>query len=144
MKLRKTIEYLQALSGANVWLFTYFQLLKGNSLDYIPSNSLVNTVDKKNFSENDKKLMDKINKIAKKHQFFHWYVEFPEVFSTERGGFDCILTNQPWDILKLKEMEFFLGLDDKILATHNNSERKKLIKSLKKNKHNLLNNSEIL
>ncbi len=37
-------------------------------------------------------LMKMIRKIAKNNRFFHWYIEFPEVFSSDRGGFDCILT----------------------------------------------------
>ncbi|MCB9264312.1 MAG: restriction endonuclease [Lewinellaceae bacterium] len=32
--------------------------------------------------------------IAEKKRFFHWFLEFPEVFA--RGGFDCILGNPPF------------------------------------------------
>ena len=32
--------------------------------------------------------------IAGKKRFFHWFLEFPEVFA--RGGFDCILGNPPF------------------------------------------------
>ncbi len=32
--------------------------------------------------------------IAAERRFFHWCIEFPEVF--ERGGFDCILGNPPF------------------------------------------------
>jgi len=31
---------------------------------------------------------------ANKHRFFHWFLEFPEVF--QKGGFDCILGNPPF------------------------------------------------
>ncbi|WP_018627076.1 Eco57I restriction-modification methylase domain-containing protein [Niabella aurantiaca] len=31
---------------------------------------------------------------AQEHHFFHWFIEFPEVFS--EGGFDCILGNPPF------------------------------------------------
>ena len=34
------------------------------------------------------------NVTAQEHRFFHWFLEFPEVFST--GGFDCILGNPPF------------------------------------------------
>lgn len=38
--------------------------------------------------------------LAGEKRFFHWKVEFPEVFYTERGekdnwGFDCIIGNHP-------------------------------------------------
>jgi len=40
-------------------------------------------------------------KIAKDKNFFHWKVEFPEVFYTDKGekenpGFDCVIGNPPW------------------------------------------------
>jgi uncharacterized protein (DUF433 family) len=31
---------------------------------------------------------------AQEHRFFHWFLEFPEVF--QRGGFDCVLGNPPF------------------------------------------------
>ena len=31
---------------------------------------------------------------AAEKRFFHWFLEFPEVFSD--GGFDCILGNPPF------------------------------------------------
>ena len=44
--------------------------------------------------------------VAAQHRFLHWPVTFPEVFSTERGeplaepGFDAILGNPPWDMVR--------------------------------------------
>jgi len=32
--------------------------------------------------------------VAEKKRFFHWFIEFPEVFAN--GGFDCILGNPPY------------------------------------------------
>ncbi|MEW8439612.1 MAG: DNA methyltransferase [Candidatus Thiodiazotropha taylori] len=32
--------------------------------------------------------------MAERKRFFHWFLEFPEVF--EKGGFDCILGNPPY------------------------------------------------
>lgn len=39
--------------------------------------------------------------IALQNRFFHWRLEFPEVFS--KGGFDCVLGNPPWDLVQAKE-----------------------------------------
>ncbi len=36
----------------------------------------------------------KATAIAHEQRFFHWFIEFPEVFS--EGGFDCILGNPPF------------------------------------------------
>lgn len=43
--------------------------------------------------------------LAEEHRFFHWYIEYPEVFA--QGGFDCVLGNPPWDVSQLSEEEYF-------------------------------------
>ena len=49
--------------------------------------------------------------IAEDYHFFHWELEFPEVFGKDRFGFDAILGNPPWDISKPKSQEFFSNVD---------------------------------
>ncbi|MCC6447924.1 MAG: DUF433 domain-containing protein, partial [Chitinophagaceae bacterium] len=66
--------------------------------------------------------------LAIKHKFFHWPLEFPDVF--EQGGFDVMLGNPPWERIKLQETEYFLTRDSKISNARTASERKKLIKEL--------------
>ena len=46
-------------------------------------------------------VVDAANQLAKEKRFFHWPLEFPEVF--KQGGFDCILGNPPWERIKLQE-----------------------------------------
>jgi hypothetical protein len=62
------------------------------------------------------------------HRFFHWQLEFPEVF--ERGGFDCVLGNPPWEKIKLQELEFFAERDPVIAQAPNKAARQKLIELL--------------
>ncbi|MDZ7622251.1 MAG: hypothetical protein U5O69_07715 [Candidatus Competibacteraceae bacterium] len=37
---------------------------------------------------------------------FHWGFEFDEILH-QRGGFDAIITNPPWEIFKPQAKEFF-------------------------------------
>lgn len=46
-----------------------------------------------------------IRQLAELHRFFHWELEFPEIFA--RGGFDAMLGNPPWDVQKPNSKEFF-------------------------------------
>lgn len=130
-KLKKNSQYKQALDQANIWTSTYFWPFEGNVLNEIPSYTIIEQLREGKTEIRTNKLTKKIDKIAIKNNFFHWYIEFPEVFSSERRGFDCILTNPPWETLQLKEMEFFAGIDNEILNAPNQSERRKLIKKLK-------------
>jgi hypothetical protein len=45
--------------------------------------------------------------IAKKQSFFHWPLEFPEIFDRARPGFDVVLANPPWEKLKVERHDFF-------------------------------------
>ena len=49
--------------------------------------------------------------VAARHRFFHWELEFPDVFREEGAGFDAVLGNPPWDIAKPVSMEFFSNID---------------------------------
>ncbi len=46
-----------------------------------------------------------IKSARRKWRIFHWCIEFPEVL--KKGGFDAIVTNPPWNILKPNSNEFF-------------------------------------
>ncbi|WP_376793272.1 Eco57I restriction-modification methylase domain-containing protein [Thermoflexus sp.] len=68
--------------------------------------------------------------LAQEHRFFHWPLEFPEVFA--QGGFDVVLGNPPWERIKLQEQEFFAARDPEIANTPNAAERKRRIAQLPK------------
>ena len=51
------------------------------------------------------------DRIAAEMRFFHWELEFPDVFREAGSGFDAILGNPPWDIAKPVSKEFFSNLD---------------------------------
>lgn len=43
---------------------------------------------------------------AATHRYFHWCVEFPEVFAYD-GGFDVMCGNPPWDKIKVEDKKWF-------------------------------------
>mgnify|MGYP001183205851 CR=1 FL=1 len=73
--------------------------------------------------------------LARNNRFFHWPLEFPEVF--EQGGFDVVLGNPPWERIKLQEQEFFATRDPEIANAPNAAARKRLIKRLAETKPEL-------
>ena len=66
--------------------------------------------------------------LAAAQPFFHWSLEFPEVFAT--AGFDVMLGNPPWERIKLAEKEFFATRDREIAEAPNKASRERLIKGL--------------
>ncbi|SAL49304.1 Eco57I restriction-modification methylase domain-containing protein [Caballeronia concitans] len=46
--------------------------------------------------------------MAKAARLLHWPLAFPDVM-IERGGFDVVIGNPPWERIKLQEQEFFAG-----------------------------------
>lgn len=68
--------------------------------------------------------------IAAEYAFFHWPVEFPAVF--ERGGFDLVVGNPPWEKVELKEKEFFAERNPAVADARNAAERKRMIADLQR------------
>lgn len=79
-----------------------------------------------------KKRATQLKDIEKLHPF-HWGYEFDQVMN-ERRGFDIIITNPPWDILKPLAKEFF-ALPSKLVSKNKmrieefDEERDKLLQS---------------
>ncbi|MBI3651104.1 MAG: ATP-binding protein [Acidobacteria bacterium] len=67
---------------------------------------------------------------------FHWGYEFDRII-VERGGFDAIITNPPWEIFKPQAKEFFAEYSD--LVTKN----KMTIKDFEKEQAKLLKQADV-
>ncbi|MBF0124998.1 MAG: N-6 DNA methylase, partial [Magnetococcales bacterium] len=88
-------------------------------------------------------LKQEIQRLAQQYRFFHWHLEFPEVFQPPaagkpvdheimgwRGGFDVLLGNPPWERIKLQEQEFFAARSQPIATAANAAARSQLIQAL--------------
>ena len=70
-----------------------------------------------------------VRRISEEQRFFHWCVEFPEVFAANKG-FDVMCGNPPWDKLQMEEEKWFAGKDEDIVKAANQAERKEKIAKL--------------
>jgi hypothetical protein len=65
---------------------------------------------------------------AERHRFFHWHAEFPHVHAA--GGFDVLLSNPPWERIKIQEKEWFASRAPDIATATNKAARDRLIRAL--------------
>ncbi|WP_051273673.1 Eco57I restriction-modification methylase domain-containing protein [Desulfotruncus alcoholivorax] len=88
-------------------------------------------------------LRQEIQRLAEQYQFFHWHLEFPDVFRVPddgekpeneqagwSGGFDVVLGNPPWEKMQTEELQFF-ALRDPEIARLKGVKRKSAISALK-------------
>ena len=61
---------------------------------------------KANFQALTDEFKTEVSYIARQQRFFHWCVEFPEVFAYD-GGFDVMCGNPPWDKIKVEDKKWF-------------------------------------
>lgn len=85
--------------------------------------------------------IEETRQLQREYRFFHWHIEFPEVFGDPEsigkkgphgwpGGFSCLLGNPPWERVKIQEQEFFASRDPEIAQAPNAAARGRLIKKL--------------
>ncbi|MCT9008288.1 Eco57I restriction-modification methylase domain-containing protein [Streptomyces rhizosphaerihabitans] len=84
---------------------------------------------------------EEIVRLSQEYRFFHWYLEFPEVFTVPdspsapgvdpvtgwAGGFDCVLGNPPWDKVDFKDQEYFSVVEPSIAAISGTARRKAIV-----------------
>ena len=63
-------------------------------------------------------------RVAAEMHFFHWELEFPDVFRQAGSGFDAILGNPPWENLQPNPEEFFSNRDP-LFRTYGRPEKTK-------------------
>lgn len=82
-----------------------------------------------------------IQHLQHEYRFFHWHLEFPEVFGDPEslaekgpegwpGGFSCVLGNPPWEKVKVENKSFFAQQAPEISQAPNASVRQTMIDSL--------------
>jgi hypothetical protein len=70
-----------------------------------------------------------VDRLRDEYGFFHWHLEFPDIFRVAdgggtgidevtgwAGGFTVLLGNPPWDTVEFKEKEYFSIVDPSIAA----------------------------
>lgn len=128
--LHQNKDYLKNKIACDLYTAAFFASKTKNNHANIPLSEDIFDVQKEN-AENQMRpgIREEAVNISKQYKFFHWKIEFPEIF--QRGtGFDCVLGNPPWDVSQLNEVEYFANVAPEI-AELKGVVRKKKIEELK-------------
>lgn len=88
---------------------------------------------------------DEIVRLREQYAFFHWHLEFPEVFRVPEegesvgaesggvdpgtgwaGGFSCVVGNPPWDKVDFMDKEYFSVVEPEIAAISGTARRTRI------------------
>lgn len=129
-ELRKKQEFVRARAACDLFIAA-FLLPKIGAAPTGPSERTVPTTEEIWMALNQGKIRNAMldaPKAAREARALHWPLEFPDIM--QRGGFDVVLGNPPWERVKLQEQEFFALRDAEIATAKNAAARKKLIDQL--------------
>ena len=93
--------YKQLKLAFDSWCAIWFW--PGDLLDHVPTPL--------DFQSVPKETMRIVRQLATELKFFHWELEFPDVFGPHRTGFDAVVQNPPWETLEPNSLEFFSNHD---------------------------------
>ena len=130
-ELRKGQAFVRATAAANLYVAA-FLLPKVGGAPAGASARTVPTTEELWMALNQGKIrqaMTDAPKAARRARAFHWPLEFPDVM--QRGGFDVVLGNPPWEVMQLSETEYFASSKPEIANTAG-VKRKKAIDELAK------------
>ncbi|NEC64784.1 DNA methyltransferase [Streptomyces sp. SID9727] len=137
----ESTEYVRALHVADAWCAAFMWRKKADAPMAVTEEVFRNLQDPSSDAA-PQSTHDEIVRLRTQYGFFHWHLEFPEVFSVQEswagadeatgwaGGFDCVVGNPPWERIKLKEQEFFAQRDVNIATAPNAAARRALIAEL--------------
>jgi Eco57I restriction-modification methylase len=94
---------------------------------------------------------EEVSRLAKQYRFFHWHLEFPDVFTVPddlsdaenvdqgwTGGFSALLGNPPWEQVEVDDKSFFAAVAPEISAEKLSARRQLLIAKLAEDEPELL------
>ncbi|MGC4816833.1 Eco57I restriction-modification methylase domain-containing protein [Micromonospora sp. DT63] len=135
-------EYAHAKQVADAWCAS-FMWKKTKGSPQAVTHGVFRAIEGSNAAAVSQATHDEVIRLRRQHLFFHWHLEFPDVFRVPEsaaeietdlgwaGGFDCVIGNPPWDTVDIKEQEFFAQLLPDVAAATKASDRKSLVASLR-------------
>ncbi len=138
----ESAAYVQDLHAADAWCAA-FVWPKREGAPEAPTDQVFRALRGRDQSAVPETTHAEIMSLRDQYHFFHWHLEFPEVFAVPEsgagvqpgtgwaGGFDAVVGNPPWERVEMVEHEFFAQRDPRISEAKNSAARKRLIAALR-------------
>ncbi|OPY50939.1 MAG: hypothetical protein A4E48_01693 [Methanosaeta sp. PtaU1.Bin060] len=68
--------------------------------------------------------------LTRQFRAFHWEYEFPDAFIETEWGFDLVVMNPPWDVVKPEDDDFFSNLSPGFRRIKSKPEKRKVMEKL--------------
>ena len=129
---QQNIEYQKLRSIMDYWCALWFW--PASKIDDYPNLEEFNRDVMSILENNTYQNSHVVRELIKSVPFFHYDLEFPEVFST--GGFDLVIGNPPWALLSWSDLDFFSDFNsDYLIKPPKATAQKKLFSSELENKN---------
>ena len=125
----KDTDWFKTKVACDLWTAAFF-LPRKTTQEYTEDSTPTTGMIRKWMAHKDVygPLTGRVCQMAAVSRFFHWPLEFPEVFEDD-GGFDVVLGNPPWDVIQPEDLKFF-GIYDQNIADLPGATRKRAIAAL--------------
>ncbi|WP_427922819.1 Eco57I restriction-modification methylase domain-containing protein [Streptomyces sp. cg40] len=125
----QSADYLQALHVADVWCAAFVWEKTKDAPPAITDEVFRGLQDPEGTAAS-KATHDEVVRLSREYRFFHWHLEFPEVFAVPEGdgeagvdvgpaagwagGFSCVVGNPPWDKVDFEDKKYFSVVEPSI------------------------------
>ncbi|MCM1946143.1 N-6 DNA methylase [Streptomyces sp. G2] len=133
-------EYLQALHLADAWCAAFVWVKREDAPPAI-THGVFRGLEDPEGDAAPQSTHDEIVRLREQYAFFHWHLEFPEVFRVPEegadtdgvdlgtgwaGGFSCVVGNPPWDKVDFEDKKYFSVVDPEIAAISGTARRTRI------------------
>ncbi|MBB4711865.1 hypothetical protein BJ965_001747 [Streptomyces luteogriseus] len=143
-------EYLRALHLADAWCAAFVWVKKEEAPPAI-THKVFRGLEDPEGDAAPQSTHDEIVRLRDQYAFFHWHLEFPEVFAVPEdgdvsagvgavdsatgwaGGFSCVVGNPPWDRSEFEDKKYFSVVQPSIAELAGTAMRKRITEWLQEN-----------
>ncbi|MFD0772899.1 Eco57I restriction-modification methylase domain-containing protein [Streptomonospora algeriensis] len=130
-------DYLTAQHIADAWCAA-FMWKKTPEAPHPVTNEVFKALQDPEGSAASAETHAEIRRLRNRYRFFHWHLEFPDVFRVPdngsgvdegtgwAGGFTCVLGNPPWDKVDFEDKKYFASVEPSIAEIAGTARRKRI------------------